>query len=83
MITMVKYKIIFDREGCIGALACTGVAEKHWPLAEDGKVDLQGATYNKATKMWELIIDESELEANKLAADVCPVDVIVIEKVEE
>ena len=80
---MPKYKIEFDRELCIGALACTAVAENFWPTAEDGKVDLTGATYNEETKKWELIIDEKDFEINKDAADVCPVDAIVVTKIED
>ena len=80
---MPKYKIEFDRELCIGALACTAVAENFWPTSEDGKVDLTGATYNEETKKWELIIEEKDFEINKDAADVCPVDAIVITKIED
>ena len=80
---MVKYKIEFDRELCIGALACTAVAEKFWPRADDGKVDLSGAKYNEETKKWELIIDEKDYEINKDAAEVCPVDAIKIIKIED
>ena len=80
---MPKYKIEFDREICIGALACTAVAENFWPTADDGKVDLTGATYNEETKKWELIIDEKDFEINSEAAEVCPVDAIVITKIEE
>ena len=81
---MAKYKIIYDREGCIGALACVGVAEKFWIASDVGmKADLKGATFNKKTKRWELIIDEKDFEVNKVAAEVCPVVVIKIEKIEE
>ena len=80
---MAKYKIEFDRELCIGALACTAVAENFWPTSDDGKVDLTGATYNEQTKKWELIIDEKDYEINKDAAEVCPVDAIVVTKIEE
>jgi len=52
---MTKYKIEFDREICIGALACNAVAENIWPRAEDGKVDLAGGKYNDKTKNCELI----------------------------
>ena len=47
---MVKYKIEFNREMCIGAVACTLVNEKFWPAVDDGKVDLAGAIYNKKLK---------------------------------
>lgn len=80
---MAKYKIEFDRELCIGALACTAVAENFWPTSDDGKVDLTGATYNEQTKKWELIIDEKDYEINKDAAEVCPVDAIIVTKIED
>ena len=79
---MTKYKIEFDREVCIGALACTAVAEHFWPRSEDGKVDLTGAAYNEQTKKWELIIDEKDFQINRDAADSCPVNVIHIVKKE-
>jgi len=80
---MTKYKIEFDREICIGALACTAVAEDFWPRAEDGKVDLTGAVFNDKTKKWELIIDDADYEIIKDSADVCPVDAIKVIKMDE
>ena len=80
---MAKYKIEFDRELCIGAIACTAVAEKFWPRADDGKVDLANAKYNEKTKKWELIIEEKDYEINKEAADVCPVEAIKIIKIDD
>ena len=80
---MTKYKIEFDREVCIGALACTAVAEHFWPRSEDGKVDLTGATYNEQTKKWELIIDDKDFQINRDAADSCPVEAIKVIKLEE
>jgi len=77
-----KYRVIFDREACIGALACNAVAPELWELADDGKVDLKGATKREDGK-FELIIDESQVDQNKEAADSCPVYAIVIEEVEE
>ncbi|MBI2651130.1 ferredoxin [Candidatus Woesearchaeota archaeon] len=79
---MAKYKIEFDREICIGALACNAVAEKFWPRTEDGKVDLANASYNQETNKWELIIEEDDYAANKDAAESCPVDAIKITKIE-
>lgn len=81
---MTKYKIIFDRETCIGVLACAAASPNFWIPAKDGKVDLDKATYNEETKKWELIIEsEEDLRMNKLAEDVCPVFAIKIEKIEE
>ena len=80
---MVKYKVIFDREVCIGALACLAVADKFWKESDDGKVDLIGGKLNEATGKWELIIDEEDLPVNQEGADVCPVIAIIIVKDEE
>jgi ferredoxin len=80
---MVKYKVIFDKEACIGALACVAVADDVWTDDNEGKVDLKDATFNEETQKWELIIDEKDLEKHTEAAEVCPVLAIVIEKIEE
>ena len=81
---MTKYKVIFDRNSCIGALSCFGVNPKRFKLAEDAKVDLVGGTFNEKNKKWELVFDEAEYEAFKMSEDVCPVkNTIVVEKIEE
>ena len=80
---MPKFKIVFDREVCIGALACTAVAENFWPRSKDGKVDLTGAAYNEQTKKWELVIDDKDFQINQDAADSCPVEAIKVIKLEE
>ena len=75
-----KYKVVFDRKGCIGALACVATYEKRWTLANDGKVDLQGGSADPASgdEHFVLWIDEDELPKMKEAAEVCPVTVIHI-----
>ncbi len=75
---MAKYKIIFDREACIGALACARVAPEFYIIANDGKVDLKNAEFNEKTQKYELIIEEKDLYDNKDAEDVCPVKAIEI-----
>lgn len=79
---MARYKIIFDKEACIGVLACSAAAAKFW-LPKDNKVDLKDATYNKETKKYELIIDEKDFAVNQEAAEVCPVEAIQITKIED
>ncbi len=65
---MGKYKIVYDREGCIGAGVCVSLCPDNWSMSDDGK-----ATVHK------MEIEESELKANKDAAEGCPVNVIHIE----
>jgi len=75
---MAKYKIIFDREACIGALA--------WLLASDGKVDLADAKFNQSSGKWELITEINNDEAIQRAIDSaehCPVNVINVFKIED
>lgn len=80
---MAQYKIIFDREVCIGALACAASSPDFWLRGEDGKAELKNATYNKETDKWELIINEKNLPTNKEAESVCPVAAIKVIKLEE
>ena len=37
---MTKYKIIYDRDNCIGAAACVAVNPEYWVLKEDGKASI-------------------------------------------
>lgn len=62
-----KYRIEFDREGCIGAAACVAAAPRNWVMKEDGKPILLKKE-----------ITEKELQENRDAANVCPVKVIKI-----
>ena len=78
---MAKYKVIYDRAGCIGAAACVGMDGKYWEMNSDGKADLKGSTEENG--MHVKIIDEADYSAAKDAADACPVAVIKVIKLEE
>jgi len=82
MATKKKVKILYDREGCIGAAACAVVAPKYWKMVDDGKADLVGGKKNAKTGKWELEVevDEEELKLIKESAISCPVQVIVVEE---
>lgn len=81
---MTRYKIIYDRDACIGAFACSAAAPDFWLFNEDGKADLKNATYNKETKRWELIVEhEQDFDDNQAAAESCPVFAIKIEKLDD
>ena len=75
-----KFKIVYDRETCIGAAACAAVCPQHWKMVEDGKANLMGSKKNKDGK-FEKIVDD--LECNQEAADACPVNAIKIEKIKD
>ncbi|MBI4146990.1 ferredoxin [Candidatus Woesearchaeota archaeon] len=71
---MAKYKVVYDRQSCIGAAQCVTVYSKRWCLAKDGKADLKGS--KKTNAEWTLEIDEKELAEMKESAAACPVNVI-------
>lgn len=78
-----KYRVVYDREACIGAAACAAVAPEFWKMADDGKADLVGHTRDEDGKQ-VLIIDgdalgeelKKRLELHVEAAEVCPVQAI-------
>lgn len=74
---MAKYKIVHDREGCIGCGACVASCPDYWQMKEDKKSFLKGSKKAKDGK-YELELDEPG--CNKAAESSCPVSVIRIEK---
>lgn len=73
---MGKFKVEYDREGCIGAGVCAAVDEKNWEMNADGKADLKNCS--KEGDIFVCEIDEADLEQMKAAAEGCPVNVIHI-----
>ena len=73
-----RYRVEYDREGCIGAAACMAVMPKRWLIVDDGKADLLGATRDEKNLKHTLVIDDTELEHMKESAESCPVNVIHI-----
>lgn len=70
---MKMYKVLYDRNICIGAAACAVAAPDGWEIdKEDGKANLIGGSKTGVEK-FEMIIDESQYEKFKDAAEVCPV----------
>mgnify|MGYP001618972718 CR=1 FL=1 len=78
-----KYRIIYDRKNCIGAFSCVVVGSKFWGVNEDNKADLKMGVLNEETGFYELTIDEEDYNVALESAEVCPVNVISIEKIED
>lgn len=76
---MAKIKIVYDREGCIGAGVCAAIADKFWVMNDDGKADLVGGKKNSEGK-FEVEIDEKDLDVNMQSAEGCPAIVIHLVK---
>lgn len=77
---MGKYKIEYERPGCIGAAACCAVCPQHFVMADDGKADLINSIKKPGVEpeVWEKEFEENEFEDMKNAAEACPVKVIHI-----
>ena len=73
-----RYKIVYDREGCIGAAACVAAYPERWNLMDDGKADVKDGTKNDDNTVQELEFTEEEFQKMMDAAQACPVNVIHI-----
>jgi ferredoxin len=71
---MAKYKIVHDKNKCIGCGACASTCPDFWSIEMGGKARLKDA--KKTGSGFELLLDN--LSCNKDAAEVCPVNCIHI-----
>lgn len=70
-------KITHYRDKCIGCNACVEAAPDRWRVSKkDGRCTLVGGKEKKG--IYQVDVHEVELEANKLAAANCPVNIILI-----
>lgn len=71
-----SYKIHHDKPECISCGACAATTPEFWVMEEDleGKSHLIGS--KKAGESEELEVTEKNLQKNKEAAEVCPVNCI-------
>ena len=81
-----KYKIVHDRDACIGCGACASVCPARWEMAEDGKSRLKDA--KKLEDGTEVLGSNEnpldvEFNCNNEAAESCPVNCIHIYKVND
>jgi ferredoxin len=78
---MGKYKIVYERDVCIGAASCVAVAPMVWELDKENKAALKGGTKTRNPNIFEKEIDEKDLQINLDAARACPVNAIhIVEK---
>ena len=78
---MSKYKIIHKKKECISCGACAAICPEYWEMDEEGLSLLKGS--KEVGGNYELGIDTEDARAcNQEAVDVCPVQIIKIEKVE-
>lgn len=72
------YKIVFDRDACIGAAACAAVAPELWEIKSDGKAVLKGGKKDKDGKEVLVVKASKWTDKMKQSAEVCPVRAIQI-----
>ena len=79
-----KIKIVYDRNGCIGAAACAAINPEDFVMNDDGKADLvkSGKEGNKFIKIFDLP-NQNALEKIVDSAKGCPVDVIEVWDIKE
>lgn len=71
-----KITICHQRNQCIGCGSCVSLAPKNWKMNDgDGRSDLIGGEKQK-NGMVTGAIDEVDYDANKDAAEACPVNII-------
>jgi ferredoxin len=75
-----RYKIVYDREACIGAAACVAAYPERWEIVDDGKADLTGKDVARNDDNTEQTVEITEEEFQKMmdSAQACPVTVIHI-----
>ena len=72
---MVRYKIEYNKEECIGCGACVSQCPENWELIESDE------GFKAKPKSTE--INEDQYASNQEAVDICPVDCIKLEKVKK
>lgn len=79
---MVKYKVIHYKKDCISCAACAVACPKFWEMDEEGMAHLKGS--KEVGDHDELIVeDEGDVASNKEVAEMCPIEIVHVKKVEE
>jgi len=81
--TSVKYKIVHDRDTCIGCGACASVCAEYWYMESDGKSNVKGASKTGNGDEESLGPLDNDHDCNKDAAESCPVNCIHIFKIKD
>ncbi len=73
---MVKLRIEYDKNGCIGAASCVSADPLRYKLDETGKADLLGSKQEGDLQVLEVDTDQPDIFIN--AAKACPVLIIKV-----
>ena len=67
-----RYKVVYERELCIGAVACVMDDPKYWVMDDDGKANLIGGK-EVSPGIFEIELSEEDFPKTLEAAKDCPV----------
>ena len=72
-------KVVYDRNGCIGAQACVAINPIDWVMNQDGKADLTEGK-KEGDRFVKVIQVDDQQTLNRLveSANVCPVNIIEV-----
>ncbi len=73
-----SYIVVYNKDKCTSAAKCMGIHPELWSEDADGKAILIDGKLNAASRRYERVIEDSELEAYKQSALICPSYVIDI-----
>ena len=70
-------KVIHDKKHCIGCNSCVSIAPQSWKMdSKEGKACLIGAQQKGKVQVGEIF--ECDADANRMAADACPMNIIKV-----
>ena len=73
-----RYKIVYDRNACIGAVSCAAINPNRWKMDPENKAELLGGNKTDKPGTFEREIDDKTFQADLDAAKSCPVNCIHI-----
>ncbi len=73
---MTKYKVVYERNACIGAAFCLAVDPDNWVMRDDNKADLLNYDKKRPVEIYEKVFDDKQFDVMKLSAFGCPVKCI-------
>jgi ferredoxin len=80
---MTKSKILHVRKDCIGCGACAAINPEFWEMDDEGLSHLKGSTKTSEGNEERIITTLEDKASNQEAADVCPVQIISVNDIEE
>ena len=73
-------KVRHFKKDCISCGACASIAPEYWEMDDEGLAQLKGS--KEKGDHWERKIEKKDVNPNKEAAEVCPVQIIHVDEEE-